>query len=105
MAAWLPIIKVALPYLAPVLQVALPVFTKKKTDKAEPVLDQQIVELQEAVKTNSESTRALARAIEEIAQANDRAMKRMQRLLWLALGLAVTALVLLLVVVGILVRS
>ncbi|MFO7602275.1 MAG: hypothetical protein R6X06_00505 [Gammaproteobacteria bacterium] len=117
MAAWLPIIKVALPYLAPVLQVALPVFTKKKSDKAEPepelnpvpapdpVLDQQIAELQEAVKTNSESTKALARAIEEIAQANDRAMKRMQRTLRLALGMSAAALLLVLVVVMVLVRS
>ena len=80
MAAWLPIIKVVLPYVAPVFHAALPVFTKKKSEKEDPLVVQQISELQEAVKTNSESTKALAKAIEEIAQANDRVMKRVQRI-------------------------
>ncbi len=86
MAAWLPIIKVVLPYLAPVFHAALPVFTKKKGEKEDPLVAQQIGELQEAVKINSESTKALAKAIEEIAQANDRVMKRVQ-------GIAVIAVV------------
>lgn len=93
MPAWLPIIKVVLPYLAPVVQSALPAFTKKQSEKADPIVAQQISELQEAVKANSESTKALARAIEEVAQANDKAMRRMQLISSVAVAVAVVALV------------
>jgi hypothetical protein len=94
MAAWLPIIKVVLPYIAPIFQAAIPAFTKKKSEKADPLVSQQITELQEAVKTNSESTRALARAIEEAAQANDKAMKRMRLIAIAAVAVAALSLVL-----------
>jgi hypothetical protein len=94
MAAWLPIIKVVLPYLAPVLQATLPAFTKKKSEQAGPLVAQQIGELQEAVKTNSESTQALAKAIEEIAQANDKAMRRVRLISVVAVIVAGVALAL-----------
>ncbi|GJL83162.1 MAG: hypothetical protein DHS20C01_27960 [marine bacterium B5-7] len=88
MAAWLPIIKVVLPYLAPTLQAALPAFTKKESEKADPLVARQITELQEAVNHNSESTKALAMAIEEVAQANDKAMKRLRMVTAIALAVA-----------------
>lgn len=94
MASWLPIIKVVLPYVAPVFQAALPVFTKKKSEKVDPVVAQQITELQEAVKANSESTKALARAIEEAAQANDRTMKRLRLIVIAAVIVAALSLAL-----------
>ncbi|HEY5601754.1 MAG TPA: hypothetical protein VIM41_01470 [Gammaproteobacteria bacterium] len=99
MAAWMPIIKVVLPYLAPILQAALPAFTKKKSETTEPLVAQQIVsqqisELQEAVKTNSESTRALAKAIEEAVQANDKAMKRVRLIAVVAVVIAALSLLL-----------
>lgn len=94
MAAWLPIIKVVLPYVAPVFHAALPVFTKKKGEKEDPLMAQKISELQEAVKTNSESTKVLAKAIEEIAQANDRVMMRVQRVAVIAVVFSGLALVL-----------
>jgi CHASE3 domain sensor protein len=78
MPSLLPIIKTILPYLAPILQTTLPVLTKKKSEETDPLVAQQISELQEAVKTNSEATKALAKAIEEVVQANDRAMRRLQ---------------------------
>lgn len=94
MAAWLPIIKVVLPYVAPVFHAALPVFTKKKGEKEDPLMAQKISELQEAVKTNSESTKVLAKSIEEIAQANDRVMMRVQRVAVIAVVFSGLALVL-----------
>jgi Mg2+ and Co2+ transporter CorA len=97
MAAWLPIIKIVLPYLAPVFHAALPVFTKKKSEMEDPLVAQQIGELQEAVKTNSESTKALAKAIEEIAQANDRVMRRVQKIAVIAVILSGLALALMIV--------
>lgn len=93
MPAWLPIIKIVLPYLAPVVQSALPAFTKKPSEAADPIVAKQISELQEAVKANSESTKALAKAIEEVAQANDRAMRRMQMITSAAVVIAVVSLV------------
>jgi hypothetical protein len=63
MPAWIPLIKVALPYLAPIFS-ALPVLTKKKSDRADAVVNQQISELQEAVKSNDERITALARTFE-----------------------------------------
>jgi len=76
MAAWFPIIKVVLPYVAPIFRAALPAFTKEKSEKADPIVAQKISELQTAVKTNSESSRALAKAIEEVAELNDKVIKR-----------------------------
>lgn len=94
MASWLPIIKVVLPYVGPIFQAALPAFTKKSGDKADPLVAQQIGELQEAVKTNTEYTKALARAIEEAAQANDRAMRRMRLIAVAAVMIAALSLAL-----------
>lgn len=94
MAAWLPVIKVVLPYLAPVFHAAIPALTSKKSDKADPLIAQQIGELQDAVRTNSESTRALAMAIEEAAEANDRIIKWLRLMTGLALLFALLALAL-----------
>jgi len=94
MPAWLPVIKVVLPYLAPVFQSAIPALTKKSSEKVDPLVSQQISELQEAVKTNSESTKALAKAIEEAAEANDRTIKRLRITTGIALLVAAVSLAL-----------
>ncbi len=92
MAGWLPIIKVVLPYVAPIVSAARPAFTRKKGDETDPLVAQQVAELQEAVRTNTESAQALARAVEEAARANDRAIRQTRRIAALALVLAVLAL-------------
>jgi len=97
MAAWLPVIKVVLPYLAPVFQAAIPALTKKSSEKADPLVSQQISELQDAVRTNSESTKALAKAIEEAAEANDRTIKRLRMMTGIALLVAAVSLALVLI--------
>src|SRR5688572_5675487 len=101
MAAWLPLIKVVLPDTAPIFQAAIPWFTKLKSEKADPLVSKEITELYEAVKTNSEYTKATARPINESAQANDKAMKRM-RLIAIA-AVAVAALSLALAIVSLLI--
>lgn len=83
MPAWLPLIKVVLPYLEPIVQAAIPALTRKKSEKADPLLAQQISELQEAVKKNDESLKSLAKGMEESAKANDAAMKQLR---WIALS-------------------
>jgi len=88
MLDWIPIVKVVLPYIAPIFEAALPAFTKKKSDKADPVVNQQISELQEAVKKNAESITALAKALEEAVKANDQVMRRTRLLAVTAIGVA-----------------
>ena len=93
MATWLPIIRVVLPYVAPIVHATLPAFTKKKNGDADSLISRQIGELQEAVKANSEATRALAEAIEASARANDRAIKRAYAIAIFAAIVALVALV------------
>lgn len=92
MAAWLPIIRIVLPYVAPIVQATLPVFTKKKKADADSVITEQIAELQEVVKANSEATQALAKAIEASARANDRAIKRIYAIAIFAASVALISL-------------
>lgn len=93
MPAWIPLIKVVLPYMAPIFAAALPAFTKKKSEKADPVVNQQISELQDAVKTNAESIAALAKALEEAVKGNDAAMRRTRLLAVAAVGIAFLSIV------------
>jgi hypothetical protein len=93
MPAWLPIVKVVLPYIGPIVEAALPVFTRKKTGKVDPVIAQQIAELQEAVKANAESSKALAKALEEVALANDKAMQRARSISLVSAGIAAVSLI------------
>jgi hypothetical protein len=92
-AAWLSVVKVVLPYLAPVVSAALPAFTKKKGERVDPLVVQQIAELQEAVKGNNESIQALAKAIEASAKADDAAARQNRRLAVTALAVAAVSLV------------
>jgi hypothetical protein len=101
MPVWLPLIKVVLPYVGPIVEAAIPALTRKKSEKADPLLAQQITELQEAVKANGESLKSLARGMEESARANDLAMKQMR---WIAVSSMTIALVALIVAVAAWVR-
>jgi hypothetical protein len=92
MAPWLPLIKVVLPYLAPIVSSALPTFTSKKSESADPLLAQQIAELQSAVKNNNDSIKALARAMEESAKANDTAIRQSRRVAIIAVAIAAVSL-------------
>ncbi len=57
----LPIIKTLAPYVAQVATAAIPHFTlKPKSAKADPLVSQQIEELQKAAKQNAESIHVLA---------------------------------------------
>ena len=88
MPAWLPVLKVVLPYIGPIVQAAIPALTRKKSEKADPLLAQQISELQEAVKRSDESLKSLARGMEESARANDRAMLQLRRVAISSMALA-----------------
>ena len=61
MAAWLPIVKTAIPVIAQIVNIAAPMLTKKSASAdREALTAQQIEELQTAATQNSDSVKALA---------------------------------------------
>lgn len=73
MAVYIPILKVILPYLAPLVQAAAPIFTKtsEKEKPQQSLQDKQISELQSAVQKNSESLQTLASQLQQTIEAFD----------------------------------
>jgi hypothetical protein len=72
MAAWLPVLKTALPYVSNIVAAALPVFTSRKEhDVSADLVAQQIAELQEAVRGNAEAVKGLAAQVEQTITALD----------------------------------
>lgn len=102
MPAWLPVLKVVLPYVATVATTAIPAFTQKRDGaKSAELMAQQISELQEAAGQNAESLHILAEqiqtvvnAIETGARENEAALKQARLTARLAIAVAVAALLL-----------
>lgn len=87
MAAWLiPVLKAVLPHVGTIVSVAVPAFTRKKTDAANQttLLPQQIAELQAAVSQNAAHIKELAEQLQltvtALEQAAVMAEKRQRRL-------------------------
>lgn len=73
MPVYLPVLKAILPLIGPLVSAATPMFTKKAGGaSADPGTQiQQIAELQEAVRKNSEAVRLLAEQLETAVAAID----------------------------------
>lgn len=73
----IPLIKVLGPYLTTIATTAIPAFTAKPAaTKTDPVLAQQIVELQDAVTKNAKSLHILAEQLQKvIASAEEASVK------------------------------
>lgn len=70
MTAWLPVLKIALPYVSNIVAAAIPAFTRRKSEDApDTVITQQIAELQEAVTSNAETVKVLAAQLEQTLTA------------------------------------
>lgn len=88
MAAWLSVLKAVLPYLAPIVSAAVPAFTWKRSNaKSDPLVSQQIDELQEAVKANAQCVKIIAeqmqrmiQAMEDAAASHEKALKSARRI-------------------------
>ena len=96
--AYIPIIKALGPYLLPIINSAIPAFTSKVgLTKSDPVVAQQVQELQDAVIKNAESLQTLAEQLQKLvltAEAAAVAGKRQVRTYkFLALGSALMSLV------------
>ena len=80
MAAWLPALKAILPYVAQVVTVAVPVFTKKADKgRADEIVPQQIQELQAAVTRNAESLKLLADQLQQAIATIDAGAVKIER--------------------------
>lgn len=102
MPAWLPLLKASLPYVAQIVTTAVPAFTSKpETSKqADPVVNQQIEELQAAATNNAESIHVLAEKLQQTIEGIDLAATDLQnnlaktrRYLMIATSTAIIALI------------
>lgn len=72
MAAWIPVLKAALPYISNIVAAAIPAFTQRKGQApSTELVSQQIAELQEAVTSNAEAVKTLAAQVEKTLTAFD----------------------------------
>ena len=73
MAAYLPVLKAILPFLAPLASAAAPMFTRSSSDsvKDQPSTAQLINELQEAVRNNANSLKVIATQLQSTIEAFD----------------------------------
>ena len=95
-ASWLVALKAVVPYLEPLANVALPLFTKKKADAVSnqmELLQQQIAELQSASSANAERLRELAEQLKAVVVALEQAGTNVERANRQVQVLAVLALV------------
>ena len=80
MAAWIPLLTKALPYLTQIATAAIPHFTSKATpSQVDPVIAKQIAELQAAAVSNAESSRTLAEKLQQTIQGIDGAAIALQK--------------------------
>jgi uncharacterized protein YlxW (UPF0749 family) len=101
MAAWLPIIKAAIPHLAQVVTVALPMFTSRSDSADRDALTaRQINELQEAATQNAESVKELATQLKSTFEGLESAATDLQRQLKRQKQLTAVTLVLFTIAIG-----
>lgn len=80
MAAFLPALKIALPYITQIVTATLPMFTSRPANaKSDEVVPQQVRELQAAVTHNAESVKGLATQWKDTMEGIDAAAARLQK--------------------------
>ena len=101
MAAWLPVIKAAIPHLAQVVTVALPMFTSRSENAdRDALIARQINELQEAATQNAESVKELATQLQSTFEGLESAATDLQKQLKRQKQLTVVMLILTTVAIG-----
>jgi hypothetical protein len=107
MAAWGPVIKVALPYLTQIVTAAIPAFTSKPppTDRPDEVQNKQIAELQTAVTRNAESVKGLATQLKDTIEVIDQGANRLEHELTRMRQLVVAAIAIAVVSLGVAVAA
>jgi hypothetical protein len=92
MAAWLPIVKTAIPMIGQIVNIAAPMLTKKSSSADREALTvQQIEELQSAATQNSESVKELAAQVQTTFEGLESAAVDLQKRLDLQQKISVFA--------------
>ena len=77
---FIPLIKALAPYLTTIATSAIPAFTSKsEAAKSDPVLAQQITELQDAVTKNAQSLHIIAEQLQKVITSAEEASVEAQR--------------------------
>lgn len=79
MAAILPILKAILPHVTQIATIAIPAFKKPPQTRLDPVVAEQIEELQSAVTKNAESIHVLAEKLRQSIQGIDEGATTLQK--------------------------
>lgn len=80
MAAFLPALKVALPYISQIVTATVPMFTSRTANgKSDELVSKQIQELQSAVTQNAESVKVMATQWKDTMEGLDAAATRLQK--------------------------
>lgn len=94
MAAWIPVVKSAMPYVVQVLSIAIPAFTSRSANReVKDIVPEQIAELQTAVTQNAESVKILAEQLKGSMEGVDTAALKLQQELVLLRRLSIIAIV------------
>ena len=94
MAAWIPVVKSAMPYVVQVLSIAIPAFTSRSANReADDIVPEQIAELQTAATQNAESVKILAEQLKGSMEGVDTAAVKLQQELVLLRKLSIIAIV------------
>ena len=87
--AWLPAVKVLLPYISQIIPAAVPVFNKKTSENFDSVNQSQITELQDAAVENAKTLKLMANQLQELIIAIDgsatKVRKEMLFIKWLSI--------------------
>lgn len=89
--AWLPAVKVLLPYVGQIITATLPVFNKKAPENADSVNQSQITELQDAVVENAKSLKLMANQLQELIIASDGSATKVRKEMLFIKWLSITA--------------
>lgn len=80
MAAFIPALKIALPYISQIVTATVPMFTSRSANgKSDELVAKQIQELQSAVTQNAESVKGMATQWKDTMESLDNAAARMQK--------------------------
>lgn len=80
MAAFLPALKIALPYISQIVTATVPMFTSRTANgKSDELVSKQIQELQSAVTNNAESVKVMATQWKDTMESLDTAASRLQK--------------------------
>lgn len=106
MSAWLPAVKIILPYLTQIVTAVIPAFTKKvEKGKAEDAIPGQISELQDAATHNAESIKILAMQLQQAISSIDAGAIRIEKEIRLVKRLSILAIAAALVAIALVLAS